>query len=260
MPKKSYSPFGGGKPKAVANDPLYSPPATQFSDDSIPPSYEATSYEAPTSEQSTNEAASFAAMPKKSYSPFGGGKPKAVASDPLYSPPTSYSVSEPTSFTNDMREETPPASTMDSDISSFDDSYLDTSAGGASGFASSAPYEPTISSPEVSSFTENSFQSVKKNYSPFGQKPYVATDDSLYGPPALEGLPDNAEYDIPESEPSTASGFMPFAASGLDDTSGVGGPETTAFRTSSPKKSFSPFGTKPKAPSDTNNGGYLNEL
>ncbi len=323
MPKKSYSPFGGGKPKAVANDPLYSPPATQFSDESIPPSYEATSYEAPTSEQSINEAASFAAMPKKSYSPFGGGKPKAVAndslysppasptmpdlseteipfepvepttfsdtsgvtssatfaampkksyspfgggkpkavaSDPLYSPPTSYSVSEPTSFTHDMSEETPAASTMDSDGSSFDDSYLDSSAGGASDFASPAPYEPTISSPEVSSFTENSFQSFKKNYSPFGQKPYVATDDSLYGPPMLEGLPDYAEYDIPESEPSTASGSMPFAASGLDDTSGVGAPETTAFRAPSPKKSFSPFGTKPKAPSDTNNGGYLNEL
>jgi len=300
FPKKSYSPFGGGKPRAVANDSLYSPPASAST---FP---DASEIETPVEpvEPTTFSGASgvtpSAAYPKSSYSPFGRGKPTAATSDPLYSPPASYSEPESTSSTTDMVENYSPASSMESDISSFHDSNLGT-IGGASDFESPATYEPTIPSPEVPSFAQNS-SPVKKSYSPFGQKPYVATDDSLYGPPTMDGPSASVEYDTPEIEPtasftndsssppknyspfgakpfapsddslysppseeqydasSNVEGSLPFAASGLDDSPGITGPETTAFRTSSPKKSFSPFGIKPQAPSDTNSGGYLNEL
>ena len=92
-----------------------------------------------------------------------------------------------------------------------------------------------------------------RNYSPFGgAKPFAPSDDSLYSPSTNEPLNLN-----PIEEES-----LPFAASGLDDTSGVAGPETTAFRASSLKKSYSPFGSKPQAPSDAsgNDGGYLGGL
>ena len=241
--------------------------------------------------------------PKSSYSPFGVGKPKAAVSDSLYSPPPSYDEPESTSFANDLGGEGMSEPTMDDNFSSFEESDLDVVDSGFSDFASSPPYEPASTSPE---FTPNISPSAQTSYSPFGSgKRFAATDDSLYGPPASEGLSDSAGYDVSESEqiiasqensalpPQNFSPFggakpvapsndpfysppsedsyelasneeesLPFAASGLDGVSGASGPETTSFRASAPKKSFSPFGTKPKAPSDTrgNGGGYLNDL
>ncbi len=297
FPKKSYSPFGGGKPKPVANNSLYSPPASA-STNQIESPVEPIQ---PTTFSGASGVTPSTTYAKSSYSPFGRGKPTAATSDPLYSPPASYSEPESMSSTTDMVEEYTPVPSMESDVSTFDDSNLD-NIGSASDFESPATYEPTIPSPEAPSFTQTS-PPVKKSYSPFGQKPYVATNDSLYGPPTLDGPSPSAEYETPKIEPtasftndpslppknyspfggakpfapsddslyspppeeqydagSNVEGSLPFAASGLDDTPGVAGPETTAFRASSPKKSFSPFGIKPQAPSDTNSGGYLNEL
>eukprot|EP00536_Pseudo-nitzschia_multiseries_P002953 jgi/Psemu1/301690/fgenesh1_kg.42_\ len=208
VPKKSYSPFGGGKPKSVGNDSLYSPPVNRN------PSFEDTEPEMSSSdtwsstslqEQYSNIAdsdplTSNVPVPfSKSYSPFGGTKPRAATSDPLYRPPT------------------PPTSSEGGD-----DYYVQGS-------------EPSIASPDSTSFSAEAVPP-PKNFSPFGgAKPFASYDDSLYSPPS---------YD----------------SANTDETSPV--PEVDTFETPPVKKSYSPFGSKPKAPSDSgsNGGGYLGGL
>ena len=273
MPKKSYSPFGGGKTWDVANDSLYAPPSTSTMADSseievsnepiVQPVVQPVVQPAqPTFNQNAFGATPPTSYPKSSYSPFGTGKPKAAVGDSLYAPPTSYNTPE-SSFpanpesameTNDYVEETSP----------------DAFASGASDYVSPPPYEPSILSPEISSYSQTASPPPAKNsYSPFGTgKTFAVTNNSLYGPPAnSNGSSYDASYSAPESEPIIEESYesapveessLPFAASGLNDAPGLSGPETTAFRASSPKKSFSPFGTKPRAPDA--GSGYLNDL
>jgi len=248
-------------------------------------------------DQNAIGGASSSTMPKKSFSPFGGGKPKATVSDSLYSPPASPSIPESTK-------------TVEGNIPSFGESNPKAAVIDSSDSASSYQYESILTSPEASSFTPNSSTPAPKNYSPFsGRKPFVSTDDSLYRPPTSEDVSYSGGSNIPKTEPTIAStkaaandpetyilspqNFSPFggakpvasyndslyspptdelfdlnpneennlplAASNLDDTSSAAVPETTAFQASSVKKSFSPFGLKPKAPNG-NGGGYLDDL
>lgn len=314
MPKKSFSPFGGGgKPKAVVNDFLYSAPAS--SSETTDASFDEPLVQPvePISDQSAIGGTPPATIPKRSYSPFGGGKPKAAVSDSLYAPPASQSMPESMSSQNDLGGEAFSAPTIESDFSSFEEFNPEAAASDSSDYAPSSQFEPITAFPEASSFTSNSSPPAPKNYSPFGGgKPFAATNDSLYSAPTSAGSSDTGGYNVAETEPTIVSfeaemidpemsampsqkfspfggakpmssfndslyspptdetigtdpnegESLPFAASGLDDTSSAAVPETNAFRPPSVKKSFSPFGSKPQAPSDTsgNGGGYLGGL
>jgi hypothetical protein len=144
---------------------------------------------------------------------------------------------------------------MDSDFSSFEESYPDAEVNHSSESAESPHYEPVAATLEESSFAPIVSAPPPKNYySPFGaRKPVAVTDSSIYTPPT------NDQYNMNQNEEES----LPFAASGLDETSdNTAVPESTAFRASSVKRSFSPFGSKPKAPSNTSGdgSGYLDGL
>ena len=314
MTKKSFSPFGGGgKPKAVVNDFLYSAPASSSGTTDASLDEPLVQPVEPISDQSTIGGAPPATVPKNSYSPFGGGKPKAAVSDSLYAPPDSQSMPESMSSHNEMGEGAFSAPTMESDLSSFEESYPEAAAIDSSDYAPSlSQFEPITAFP-ASSLESNSSPPAPKNYSPFGGgKPFAATNDSLYSAPTSAGSSGTGGYNVAETEPTIVSfeaetigpevsampsqnfspfggakptlsfndslyspptdetfgmdpnqgESLPFASSGLDEASSAGVPETNTFRPPSVKKSFSPFGSKPQAPSDTseNGGGYLGGL
>ena len=297
--KNSFSPFGGKKPTSIMNDPLSSNtasqdlmggggninnPVVQSSPVSPQPSIPEPDSSGPVSlllngsYMDTIGAGSSSAAPKRSFSPYGSSKPVAAKSDSLYSAPASQ-----------ITETQVPVPTMVTESTYTPSNEFDTSDIGGVGQIASTPgkmYSPfqrskpvaatndsLYSAPSVqrienesnnydipdieSSYTAPDSSSIapnvsppRKSYSPFGgAKPVAAGSDSLYSAPG---------GGTEESSTST----MPYAASGLDDTSTVF-PETTAFRaTAAVKKSFSPFGSKPAAPSKSNNtgGGYLDEL
>mmetsp|Transcript_404 Transcript_404/g.1031 ORF Transcript_404/g.1031 Transcript_404/m.1031 type:complete len:504 (-) Transcript_404:151-1662(-) len=174
-PKKSYSPFGGGKPKAVGNDSLYAPPASQAS--AVETSFDAPAVDASAGapEQIYSNDVSADAVPKKSYSPFGVGKPKAVGNDSLYAPPASQASAVETSF---------------------DAPAVDASAG-----APEQIYSNDVSADAVP----------KKSYSPFGVgKPKAVGNDSLYAPPAniIPTFEDTTDSGIPASDASFSTSFQ----------------------------------------------------
>jgi hypothetical protein len=220
--KKSYSPFGGSKPKAVAgSDSLYAPPASTRPpvESSTPPS--ATS-SAPVETKSPPESSSAsggsylevlggsaaAAPVKKSYSPFGSKPFAASSSDSLYAPPATTSAP-----VQPVESSTPSAETS----SASGGSYLEALGG-------SAAVSP-----------------VKKSYSPFGSKPFAASSsDSLYAPPATTSAP------VQPVRSSTSSAETN-SASGGSYLEALGGSAAVA----PVKKSYSPFGSKPFAASSS---------
>ncbi|MGK3735806.1 MAG: hypothetical protein ACI90V_002647 [Bacillariaceae sp.] len=296
--KKSFSPFGGKKPMSVINDSLssntasqdlmggggninnpvvQSPPVSPQPSILEPDSSGPVSLLLNGSYMDTIGAGSSSAAPKRSFSPYGSSKPVAANSDSLYSAPASQ-----------ISETQVPMPTMATESTYMSSNGLDTSDIGGVGPIASTPgksYSPfqgskpvaatndslysapsvqsienesnnydipeiesSYRAPDSSSFAPN-VSPPRKSYSPFGgAKPVAAGSDSLYSAPG-----------VGTEESSTST--MPFAASGLDDTSTVF-PETTAFRATAPvKKSFSPFGSKPAAPKANNSGGgYLDEL
>eukprot|EP00537_Pseudo-nitzschia_pungens_P013439 CAMPEP_0172387404 /NCGR_PEP_ID=MMETSP1061-20121228/4714_1 /TAXON_ID=37318 /ORGANISM="Pseudo-nitzschia pungens, Strain cf. pungens" /LENGTH=1072 /DNA_ID=CAMNT_0013117021 /DNA_START=161 /DNA_END=3379 /DNA_ORIENTATION=+ len=268
-PKKSYSPFGGGKPKAVGNDSLYAPPASQAS--AVDTSFDAPAVDASAGapEQIYSNDAIPDAVPKKSYSPFGGGKPKAVGNDSLYAPPAniiptfedttdsgipasdaSFSTSFQEELTSDdstpLTNVSPPIPKSYSPFggrkpmaATNDPLYRpmtpQTSSEGYDDYSSLGD-EPSVASPDPMAFSAEVSPSPPRNYSPFGgAKPFASYDDSLYSPPSDD------TFDVDEALPRA---------------------ETDILQTPPVKKSYSPFGLKPQAPGDRgfNGGGYLDEL
>jgi hypothetical protein len=297
--KKSFSPFGGNKPISIINDPLsfntapqdlmggggninnpvvQSSPVSPQSSILEPDSSGPVSLLLNGSYMDTIGAGSSSAAPKRSFSPYGSSKPVAAKSDSLYSAPASQiseiQVQVPTMTTestyipsneldtSDIGGVGPIASTPGKSYSPFQGSKPVAATNDSLYSAPSVQrienesnnydtpeIESSYRAPDSSSFAPN-VSPLRKSYSPFGgAKPVAAGSDSLYSAPG---------GGTEESSTST----VPFAASGLDDTSTVF-PETTVFRaTAAVKKSFSPFGSKPAAPSKPNNsgGGYLDEL
>jgi hypothetical protein len=147
---------------------------------------------------------------KKSYSPFGR-KPVATKSDSLYSPPSSSS----------------PAG------STFEEASI-----------SPLSLSPSIGSPVITNIPgPASGQPVKKSFSPFGRKPVAAMENSLYSPSGTTA----GDAAPGQPMPLTPVPQMPEIQT-MDATIGGGingGGLQTA--TSTMKKSYSPFGTKPKA-------------
>jgi hypothetical protein len=297
--KKYFSPFGGKQPLSIINDSLSSNTASQDLMGGGGNTNNPVVQSSPVSPQSsipepdssgpvslllngsymdTIGTGSSSAAPKRSFSPYGSSKPVAAKSDSLYSAPASQ-----------ISETQVPMPTIASESTNIPFNGLDTSDIGGVGPIASTPgksYSPFQGSKPVAATNDSlysapSVQRIEnesnnydipeiessyrapdssssapnvspppKSYSPFGgAKPVAAGSDSLYSAPG---------GGTEESSTST----MPFAASGLDDTSTVA-PETTAFRaTAAVKKSFSPFGSKPAAPSKPNNsgGGYLDDL
>jgi hypothetical protein len=252
IPKSSYSPFGRGKPKAAVSDSLYSPPASQSMPESM-------------SSQNDMGGEGFSAPTMETdFSSFGESNPEAAASDYSdYSPSSQYepisAFPEASSF---ISNSSPPAPKNYSPfgggkpIAAMNDSLYrpPTSEGSSDSGGYSIPNtEPKILSTEAVTIDLEIDTLPSQKFSPFGgAKPASSFNDSLYSPPTDETYGTN-----PYEEE-----YLPFAASGLDDTSSAAAPETNAFRAPSVKKSFSPFGSKPQAPSDTsgNGGGYLDGL
>lgn len=231
--KKSYSPFGGGKPQAASrSDSLYAPPSSGTTTQSYPvESSTPSAGDAPnTAGGSYLDALGGNAAPlKKSYSPFGA-KPKAASSDSLYAPPT-HSSSTPK---QPVDTSSPPVAAEAADTANGN--YMDALGGSA------AP--------------------AKKSFSPFGgAKPQAASgSDSLYAPPtasapaqATSGSPLNGsggskkEPFSPFGKHRKTAATSPTANAPVAPNSSYmdvlgGGADAAQVR-----KSFSPFGTKPKA-------------
>ena len=189
-------------------------------------------------------------QPKKSYSPFGR-KPQAAKSDSLYSAPMTSSQS---TLPNPTPSESTPTMTTTK--------------------ASTIP-QSTGTSPRPQS-------SAKTSYSPFGRKPVAARNDSLYSAPngnyeSRSSSPSSSSYNfgMGREDQSSSSSELPFAATTLDDSTknddfvsaSVAIPPAFPSSSSSgssgrgnPKKSYSPFGTKPAASSSGSGGGYLDGL
>lgn len=229
--KRSYSPFGI-KPKAVVNDSLYSPPASQRGSEYIISSNNEDGEVQPAStlentlysnEKEKPETASnnqlnssnLSAEIPKNYLPFSSAKPTAVIDKPLYRPPNSESSQESMSI-NVRNNESKTTSTA------------------------AMPTDPEKSA------------SRPQNFVPFdGKEPVTSYDDSLYTPSEIDQVGTNSKQEE----------ILPFSASNLDDTSSSPAPEITSSR-GPLKKSFSPFGLKPKVPDVTNgiSDGYLDGL
>lgn len=245
VPKKSYSPFGS-KPMAVVNDFLYAPPASQsmqepeVSPPDSPVQDDFSSFEESNPVEVAPESSDYA--PPYEYEPTPVSPEASTFSSnlPPQVPKSSYSPfggGKPVSATNDSLYG-PPSSQVVSD----DDYYT-------------SPDTETIGS--TAAFVDPGASTAPpQSYSPFGgAKPTSSYNDSLYAAPTTDGISD--------SYPTEEDSSPPFAASGLDDTPGADVPETTAFRASPMKKSFSPFGSIPKAPDGrggNNDGGYLDGL
>jgi len=167
---------------------------------------------------------------KASYSPFG--TPKVATNKSLYGPPSTPSVPEQQeSFNPQLNEE----SYLETPISSIPETVPISSFSPVSG----ASYLERISgSDETKTVTQ------KTSFSPFSTRKTSQTKgDSLYDPPvaANEDL-NTSQYLIAEFPEATTSNEDSYL-SALNDSTG-----------SNLKKSYAPFGTKPKAVSD--NGLY----
>eukprot|EP00536_Pseudo-nitzschia_multiseries_P007283 jgi/Psemu1/304763/fgenesh1_kg.168_\ len=219
-PKTSFSPFSNPK-KTTANDSLYKPPSAELS--SVEDKYEdpINADVAQTSETSSSYLESMSGPRdglKTSYSPFG--TVKAQAKDSLYDPPAEVASQSENGLSSLEDETVEDVEEVESPVNGG--SYLDSMAK-----------------------TDRGVAGFKSSYSPFGTSRTWQT-------------PSNALYDAPgaindesiASEPSTADSPEPATSAqgsylnGLNDSNAPSGV----------KKSYSPFGTKPKAVSD--NGMY----
>jgi len=220
-PKTSFSPFANPK-KTASNDSLYKPPSGELSsaeervDDPLDSDVSESAAAGPSYLDSMSAPS---AGLKSSYSPFG--TPKAPAKDSLYDPPVSVALpsekdeSSPADETNDVVE----GVESPANGGSYFDSMAKTNGSGAA-----AP---------------------KASYSPFGAtKTWQTSSDSLYDVPLA------VSEESSTNEASTTESLEPVTSSqgsyltGLDDSNAPSGV----------KKSYSPFGTKPKAVRD--NGLY----
>jgi len=261
--KRSFSPFGRGKPKAPKMDSLY---REQPLDVNLPSEEERDNIPVGNYLQRLVVPLSTSSRSKKSFSPFGldkGEKPKGSSSsnDSLYKPP----ATPPNELTSDGEIDAVPATNLDrlevSPKATFNGSktsYLP--FGLKTGEKQKAPTSSTDSSyrtptaessglHELPSDEERDMIQVanyldrlvlrlgdtsgsgKKSYAPFGstgEKPKAPTsEDSLYGPPSGES------FDLPSEEERDATPVSKY----LDH---LIAPLSSVF--SSEKKSFSPFG------------------
>jgi hypothetical protein len=218
--KSSFSPFSNPK-KTSSNDSLYNPPST-----SLAPQTEeiyeepsavmgsSASYTLEDGETYGESLSESGDSPKESYSPFG--TPKIRSSDSLYAPPVDDT-----------------------------NNGIQTVVNGGSYFDS------------MPNTNRNGEERLKASYSPFGT-PKRTTNDSLYGPPntpsqtngdSLYDPPVAQNEDMSTSErpmtefPEATTSNQDSYLNAMNDSSG-----------SNMKKSYSPFGKKPKAVSD--NGLY----
>jgi hypothetical protein len=260
--KTSYSPFGR-KPRAATGDPLSSgkSPFSPFSTTPLPQRTDL-----PSQPEATPTLDTMPGPGKKSFSPFGR-KPVAAGSDSLYSPgnPSSH---DPVPTANDSPSMKPIPAAPLPEIPAMDASRV-------------AASSTSINNGNTSSAT--AFASApKKSFSPFGSKPKAARSDSLYSAPKFAEWNDEPFQPLSSSTSSEVPA-MPFAATSLeelsmaqdrsgsppsvesyrdDNISGIS-PTTPAFdsgRGGGPKKSYSPFGSKPKAPGSGTGGGYLDGM
>jgi len=220
-PKTSFSPFANPK-KTASNDSLYKPPSGELSsaeervDDPLDSDVSESAAAGPSYLDSMSAPS---AGLKSSYSPFG--TPKAPAKDSLYDPPVSVELpsekdeSSPADETNDFVE----GVESPANGGSYFDSMAKTNGSGAA-----AP---------------------KASYSPFGAtKTWQTSSDSLYDVPlAVSEESSTNEASTTESLEAVTSSQGSYLT-GLDDSNAPSGV----------KKSYSPFGTKPKAVRD--NGLY----
>lgn len=251
--KSSYSPFSNPK-NTVSNDSLYNPPsiampqaeekleevsafqgasASNSGSSNDATNASPTDYTIDEKKTVVNEGSYLDSMAsvngsgtsglKASYSPFG--TPKATTNDSLYDPPEVASVlEEHDASTLSMTEESHVETSI---LPSHDDV---SSANGVS-------YLECIS-------TSDEEINLKTTYSPFSNiKVSQSTSDSLYDPPYAQNEEMNSSgnsfTDFPDAVTSAQDSYL----SALDDSSGP-----------NLKKSYSPFGTKPKAVQD--NGLY----
>ena len=225
-PKKSYSPFGAKKPAAPSAGTLYSPPGGGGGDytDSVS-SFSFTNQHTVSSMPSWSPpippAGSLSSKMKPSaYSPFGGGKkPVAAASrgDTLYAPPSSI---EP----------------VDS-ISSFSSSTSSSSEVAAAPTPSDTMFF-TNDAPAVNGDDEQLEEGTNHvGYENTNGYEYEANSD---GSSSSSGSYDGDDYTV---EPTTAGDPIPYNS--MPGSSSFGGAAAVVK-----PSSYSPFGSKPKAPSN----------
>jgi len=218
-PKASYSPVG--TPKIKSNNSLYASPADD-TNDKKQTAVDGTSY----FDSMPNLGGNGGTSLKASYSPFG--TPKVTSNDSLYSPPDTASVPEEyETFNLPLRE----GSSLETSTSSSPDIVPDSSFSPVN----DASYLDCISGSD-----ESLNVTPKTSYSPFWTpKASQTKGDSLYDPPVApnEDLSTN-EHSMTESPEATTSNQENYL-NALNNSSG-----------SNLKKSYSPFGTKPKVVSD----------
>lgn len=218
--KTSYSPFG--TPKPTKNDSLYSPPVVE-SNDEEPAIIEGVSNVDPM----PSSVGSGAKTLKASYSPFGTKVPMAVTNDSLYGPPDAPSVPEEVKLNEgpDSKISTAPTPEISPAMA--------TSGGNGVSYL-----ESIVGADEAQAATP------KTSYSPFSNsKTPPTTGDSLYALPIVTNVESNLNEDsmprFPEAE--TANQGSSSYLNALDENSSSD---------SVVKKSYSPFGVKPKVTGD----------
>jgi hypothetical protein len=217
--KSSFSPFSNPK-KTSSNDSLYNPPSTSLpqTEDLYEESSAVMGFSASDTlepgESYIGSVSESGDSPKESYSPFG--TPKIRSKDYLYAPPVDDTNNGIQTAVNG-------------------DSYFDS----------------------MPNANRNGGEKLKASYSPFGT-PQRTTNDSLYGPPNTPlQTNDDSLYDPPvaqNEDMSTSEGPMTEFSEATTSNQDSYLNEMNDSSGSAMKKSYSPFGKKPKAVSD--NGMY----
>jgi hypothetical protein len=232
--KSSYSPFGTGKPSAASTVMMYEPTVSSPSFSEIYTTAEMPVDDSPSTSKTSSSSleslggalGSATASLKASYSPFGGGKPRAAASTGAfqYAPPSASSFS---SSREPMDEEMPSSSSMG--MNNVDQDTVPSTANAVSYLESMGGGNPS---------------GLKQSYSPFGSggKGFVS-NASLYSAPASAGFEmKGAQAENPQSNGASFDGSSSSSSpsSYLETMNGTGSG-------SSLKQSYSPFGSKPSS-------------